>query len=179
MPDDAALSVCTAELYDTHPQSFAVSEIQFRAFGLRRSFWGRATTLRTHEDHGPVLTALSEPGEGQVLVVDAGASLRVGVMGDRIASIAIRNGWAGVVILGAIRDSAAISGMAIGVRALGTTARRGWTPTEGKAGVPVALGTLVIAAGDWVYADEDAVMASKQRIDPAGAAPAPVCQGDR
>ena len=161
--------VATADLYDAHPDSLQVSTLQFRSFGQRRSFWGQAETLATFEDHTPVL------GAGRVLVVDAGGSLRVGVMGDRLAAIAADNGWAGVVINGLIRDSAGINAVDIGVKALGTTARRGWTPTEGQRGIEIGFGDLRIAPGDWVYCDEDAVMVSGVRLDPDEAhAPAPV-----
>ncbi|MGR3366502.1 MAG: ribonuclease E activity regulator RraA [Sagittula sp.] len=157
--------ICTADLYDAHPESLQVSTLQFRSFGQRPSFWGQVETLTTFEDHTPVLKAVSTPGNGRVLVVDAGGSMRVGVMGDRLAGIAVDNGWVGVVINGLIRDSVGINAVDIGVKALGTTARRGWVATDGQRGTEIAFGALRIAPGDWAYCDEDAVMISRDFLD--------------
>ena len=122
------MDIVTADLYDAHHETVGVCALQFRSFGKRRSFFGPCATVATFEDHTPVLNVLSEPGNGRVLVVDGQGSLRIGLMGDRLAEIGVRNGWAGVVINGAIRDSLGIDALAIGVKALGATARRGWTP---------------------------------------------------
>ena len=91
-------------------------------------------------------------------MVDGQGSLRVGLMGDRLAGIGQRNGWRGVVINGVIRDSAGIDGQALGVRALGTTARRGWVPGPSTVGAPVSFGGVVFATGDWVFANGDCVI---------------------
>lgn len=155
----------TADIYDAHHQILQVCALQFRSFGRHAFFSGKAETLRTFEDHTPVLNLLSEAGNQRVLVVDASGSLRIGVMGDRLAEIAVANGWAGVVINGAIRDSVGIAGLAIGVKALGTTARRGWQQTTGERGPTVSFGGVTIESGDWVYADVDAVLVSPHQLD--------------
>ncbi|WP_407495702.1 ribonuclease E activity regulator RraA [Pseudooceanicola sp. MF1-13] len=166
---------CAADLYDANPEALQVSTLQFRSFGKRASFWGMVETLKTFEDHTPVLATVSTPGHGRVLVVDAGGSMRIGVMGDRLAKIAATNGWAGVVINGLIRDSLEINAVDIGVKALGTTARRGWTATEGQRSLPLEFGAIRVEPGNWAYCDEDAVMIAGTRLDPgAPVAPAPV-----
>ena len=137
---------------------------------MLQAFCGRIETLRTFEDHTPVLDAVSEPGNGRVLVVDAGGSLRIGVMGDRLAEIAARNGWAGAIINGAIRDSVGIDGLSFGVKALGATARRSWQPTRGDRGLTANFGGVDFIAGQWIYADRDAVIVSADPLDlPEGA----------
>ena len=132
--------------------------MQFRSFGGRESFFGPCAIVATFEDHTSVLRALEQDGNGRVLVVDGRASLRVGLMGDRLAEIGVRNGWRGVVINGAIRDSAGIDALDLGVRALGTTARRGWKPGPSTEDQPVVFGGVTIRPGDWVYADRDCVI---------------------
>lgn len=37
--------------------------------------------------------SLEEPGEGRVLVVDGGGSMRCALLGDNIAEMAYKNGW--------------------------------------------------------------------------------------
>ena len=113
---------------------------------------------RAFENHGPVLEALEKDGSGQILIVDGGGSLRVGVMGDRLAAVGVKNGWVGVVIVGAIRDSRGIDELSIGVKALGATARRNWSVGNGRHGVPLQFGSVTVEAGWWAYADRDCVL---------------------
>lgn len=157
--------IITADLFDAHPDRCQVLEAQFRSFGKVRSFSGPAATLHTFENHAPVKAFVEEPGEGRVLVVDGEGSLRVGLMGDRLAESAMRNGWAGVVIFGAIRDSLGINALDIGVKALGTTARRAGPPTPGERLVTLTVAGAIIQPRDWIYADEDAVLVSRTRLD--------------
>src|SRR5262245_25180623 len=166
------MAIVTADIYDTHHALLRVCELQFRSFGRHMSFYGECSTVTTFEDHTPVLKALSEPGHGRVLVVDGSGSLRIGLMGDRLAGIGAENGWAGLVINGAIRDSASINALPIGVKALGATARRGWAPGPSQRDVSVAFGGVRFSPGDWIYADEDCVLVSATRLDLAKLQPA-------
>lgn len=156
--------IVTADLYDLHHTEVQVCEAQLRQFGRPLSLFGPCETLVTFEDHRPVLRALEQPGEGRVLVIDAGGSLRVGVLGDRLAGIALDNGWRGINVNGAIRDSRGIDALEIGVHALGTTARRGNRETQGRAGVPIRFGGVTFTPGDWVYADADCVITASRKL---------------
>ena len=156
--------IVTADLYDLHHDRLRVCELQFRCFGAVATFFGPCLTVATYHDHTPVLRALESEGRGRVLVVDGGGSLRVGVMGDRLAATGARNGWRGVVINGAIRDSLGIDALALGVRALGATARRGWTQAEATEGAPVSFGGVTFATGDWIYADRDCVIVAESEL---------------
>ena len=147
-----------ADLYDDHHAVLQVCDLQFRSFGQWNSFCGPCETVSTFEDHIPVLQMLETPGDGRVLVVQAGGSTKVGVMGDRLAGLAVQNGWRGVVINGAIRDSAGIIALPLGVKALGTTARRGWSLADTTKGQNVMFGGVIFIPGNWVYADQDSVL---------------------
>lgn len=165
-------AIVTADIYDRHHREVQVCELQFRSFGSHPTFFGPCSSVATYEDHTPVLKALESKGNGRVLVVDGQGSLRIGVMGDRLAEIGMNNGWVGVVINGAIRDSVGIGKLAMGVKALGVTARRGWVPGKAERDVPVHFGAATFSPGDWVYADQDCVLVSRQRlILPAAATP--------
>lgn len=102
--------------------------------------------------------AVAEPGNGRVLVIDGGGSLGRSMLGDLLAAKALENGWAGVVVFGAIRDSAAIGAMALGVKALGTCPRKTDKLGQGLRDVPVRFGGLVIRPGEWLCADADGVV---------------------
>jgi regulator of ribonuclease activity A len=158
------MTIVTADLHDANEGRVAVCELQFRGFGRRPAFAGPCVTLKVHEDHRRVKEVLASPGQGRVLVVDGGGSLRVAVMGDILARMAAENGWAGVVVNGAIRDAAVIDGLEIGVKALGTVPRRGSVETGGAVDVPVSFGGVAFRPGDWVYADADGVLVGASRL---------------
>jgi regulator of ribonuclease activity A len=167
-------TIVTADLYDVHHAKLAVCELQFRSFGANMSFFGPCATLATFEDHTPVLNALQQPGNGRVLVVDGQGSTRIGLMGDRLAGFGASNGWAGVILNGVIRDSLGMENLDLGVKALGTTARRGWSAYAAAHDVPVTLGGATFNPGDWVYADVDCVIVSRTELDLTIAPPAPL-----
>jgi regulator of ribonuclease activity A len=105
-------------------------------------------------------SVLAEPGAGQVLVVDGDGSLHAALVGDVVAGLALANGWAGLVIHGAIRDSAAIGQLELGVKALGTNPRRSAKTGEGEVDVPVTFGGVDFVPGHHLYSDEDGIVVS-------------------
>ena len=105
----------TADLYDEFGDRLQVCEPGLRHYGGRRNFYGRIETIKCFEDNSRVAELVATPGEGRVLVVDAGGSKRCAMLGDMLAQKAVDNGWAGVVMFGCIRDSEEISTMPLGV----------------------------------------------------------------
>jgi regulator of ribonuclease activity A len=154
----------TADLWDAHHALISVCDTQFRSFGLRRRFSGACITIRTPGDHRQVRALAVTPGEGRVIVVDGGSKLQVALLGDRIATAAIANGWAGIIAFGAIRDTAAIDAMNFGVKALGTIARRAETEVGSETNVILSVAGVTIRPGDWIYADADSVVVSPKRL---------------
>src|SRR5437879_1312180 len=108
----------TADLIDQHGDVLASCETQFRQYGGRRLFNGPVRTIRTLEDNARIKKLLAEPGAGAVLVVDGGGSLRTALLGDMIAASAQKNGWAGVILFGAVRDTVALGQIDLGIKAL-------------------------------------------------------------
>ena len=146
----------TADVLDADPDA-QVCLTQFRSFGAR-AFEGRVATVRCFEDNVVLKAVVSGPGNGRVLVVDGGGSMRCAVVGDNIATIALDNGWAGLVLNACVRDSAALDGLAIGVKAIGTNPRPSGKGGEGEVDVPVAFGEVTFTPGVMLYADEDGVV---------------------
>jgi regulator of ribonuclease activity A len=147
----------TADVLDEYGDRAAVCLLQFRSFG-RAAFSGRIATVRCFEDNVLVRRTLEDPGEGRVLVVDGGGSLRCALLGDNIATLAVENGWAGIVINGCVRDSAELDSLALGVKALGTNPRPSRKDGVGEAGVPLACGGIAFEPGALLYADGDGVV---------------------
>lgn len=151
----------TADLYDLHGDDLQSLPLQLRSFGGRTSFEGPIRTVRCFQDNVLLRSLLSSPGEGAVLVVDGDGSYGTALMGDMIAQLAVDNGWAGVVINGCVRDSAAIATMPLGVKALGTNPRKSGKHGTGEADVTVEFGGVAFRPGARLYADEDGVLVER------------------
>ncbi|MFJ8399154.1 ribonuclease E activity regulator RraA [Streptomyces microflavus] len=149
--------VPTADLVDQYGTDLRVCDLQFRQFGAHRTFAGPVRTISCHEDNGLLRDLLRTPGNGHVLVVDGGGSLRTALVGDLIAGAAQDNGWAGLVLHGAVRDSAALSGLRLGIKALGTIPRKSSKAGAGAVDVPITLGGLTFRPGDLLHADDDGI----------------------
>lgn len=154
----------TADLVDAHEDHLRCCDVQFRQFGGVARFGGPVRTVKSFEDNTLIKQALSAPGEGAVLVVDGGGSLRCSLLGDYIAGLGLKNGWAGLVIWGAVRDTVALGRLAIGVKALGANPLRSSKTGSGQRDVPVAFGGMVFRPNDWLYSDEDGIVVSEQRL---------------
>jgi regulator of ribonuclease activity A len=154
------MSPLTADLVDTHAAILRGCHAQFRSYGGRARFHGPVRTIKCFEDNVLVKQTLSTPGNGAVLVVDGGASLRCCVLGDFIAELGQKNGWAGMIIWGAVRDTVALGKLDFGLKALGTSPFRPGKTGAGQVDVPVGFGEATFRPGDWVYADEDGIVIS-------------------
>ncbi|KRD34009.1 hypothetical protein ASE35_09665 [Lysobacter sp. Root916] len=150
----------TCDLCDLHGDRVRVIELPLRDYGGRIAFDGVVSTVRAHEDNSRVREAVAESGHGRVLVIDGGGSMRRAMLGDLLAAKAVENGWAGVVVIGAIRDSAAIGALELGVKALGTCPRKTDKHDRGERDVAVEIGGATVRPGDWLCADEDGVVVS-------------------
>lgn len=132
-------------------------------FGGRRRFEGEIVTVKCFEDNSRVRELVATPGEGRVLLVDGGASMRYALLGDTLGRTAVESGWSGIVIAGCVRDTAALGELSLGVMALGATPRRSLKNGEGFVGVPVDVAGVRCLPGELLVADEDGVVV----LDPA------------
>ncbi|MBF2019264.1 MAG: ribonuclease E activity regulator RraA [Hydrococcus sp. C42_A2020_068] len=132
----------------------------FRDYGGNIEFSGSIATLKIFEDNSLVREMLSEPGNDRVLVVDGGGSLRCALLGDRLGELAVKNGWAGLVIYGAIRDASVIAKLPLGVKALNTYPLKSLKRGLGDKNIPVRFGEVTFAPGEWLYADLDGIVVS-------------------
>ena len=154
----------TTDLYDDFEDSCQTCSIQFRDFGARKRFHGPVRTIACFEDNVLFRQLLDEAGNGAVIVVDGGGSTAKALMGDMLAARASANGWAGVIINGAVRDSAEMADIEIGIKALGVNPAKSEKKGEGKTDVSVEFGGAKFQPGDWVYCDEDGVLVSPREL---------------
>lgn len=148
----------TADLYDEYEERLQSCDLQLRQYGARRFFAGPVVTLRCREDNALVKQVLNTPGEGRVLVVDGGGSLHTALMGDLIAASAVKNGWAGVVINGAVRDVAALAELDLGIKALGSNPRKSAKTGAGDRDVVLSFGGATFTPGAQLVSDDDGVV---------------------
>lgn len=148
----------TTDLCDANEGKVRVVAPMFRSFGGKTRFTGPISTLKVFEDNSLVRSALETSGAGRVLVVDGGGSMRCAMVGDQLAALGVKNGWAGIVVYGCIRDSGPIAGMDIGVFALGTHPQKSVKKGAGDQDIPVTFGGVTFVPGHWLYADEDGVI---------------------
>lgn len=172
-----AIAFATCDLCDVHKSDFTgdfrVLPPVFRDFGAVKKFAGPVVTVKCFEDNTLVKAAVDSPGYletpqgrvGKVLVVDGGGSLRKALLGGNLGAAAARNGWAGVVIDGCVRDTAELAGHAVGIRALAAMPLPTEKRQQGQADVAVQVQGVWVRPGDWLYADEDGiVLASKALV---------------
>jgi len=162
MTQDTSLSFATCDLCDAHKSDssgrFQVLPPVFRDFGGTPKFSGSIVTIKCFEDNSLVKAAVDSPGEGRVLVVDGGSSLRRALLGGNLAAAAAKNGWSGVVIDGCVRDVAELAQCSTGIRALAAMPLPTDKRQEGQRDVVVQIQGVWIRPGDWLYADEDGMV---------------------
>ena len=151
------MTFTTCDLFDNDETLQSVS-LQFENFGAHPRFSGPVRTVRCYRDNGLVKSLLNSPGDGAVLVVDGAGSLESALMGDMIAAAAVENGWAGVVINGAIRDRVALADTPLGIKALGSNPRKSAKDSVGAVDLVVSFGGVAFVPGAMLYSDEDGIL---------------------
>jgi regulator of ribonuclease activity A len=152
------------ELCDLYPAQVKLLEPVFQIYGAKKLFYGQVETVKCWQDNSRVKELLASPGEGRVLVVDGGGSTQRALMGDLIADSAYLQGWAGVVIYGAIRDVSAINTMELGVRALAACPMKTERKGAGETGLELSVAGQTIQPGMYLYADENGILVSEQAL---------------
>ena len=147
-----------ADLADAHPSAAICAPI-FRDFGGASRFQGPIRTVKLFEDNSLLRTLLETKGEGAVIVVDGGGSKRCALFGGNLGALAVKNGWAGVVIYGCVRDSVELKQQAIGIKALACHPLKSEKGLHsGQLDCPVTFADVTFVPGHWLYADEDGVL---------------------
>lgn len=148
----------TADILDEHDADAVVCQLDLRQFGAVSAFKGRVVTVRCHDDNLLLKKRLAEPGEGRVLVVDGGGSRHRALLGDKVAATACANGWAGLVVNGAVRDVAGLHEIEVGIKALGPNPRKPTKRGDGELDIPVTFGGVTFHPGAMLFSDDDGVV---------------------
>ena len=154
----------TADLCDAYGDRVQVCEPLLHAFGGVVAFSGAVSTVRCFEDNTRVKEAVESAGDGRVLVVDGGGSRRHALFGGNMGLAAVKNGWAGVIVYGCVRDTTELAGLSLGMRALGTMPLRSEKRGEGERDVPVRFAGVTFRPGDYVFVDADGIVVSREQL---------------
>jgi regulator of ribonuclease activity A len=161
-------SISTCDLCDAHKTDssgqFRVLPPVFRSFGGRVAFHGPVVTVKCFEDNSRVKEAVESPGEQRVLVVDGGASLRRALLGGNLAAAATRNGWAGVVVNGCVRDVAELAAQMLGIYALAAMPLPTDKRNQGQRDEPIQIQGVWVRPGDWLCADADGIVVAAMAL---------------
>ncbi|MDX1355923.1 MAG: ribonuclease E activity regulator RraA [Halomonas venusta] len=156
--------IVTPDLCDAYPD-VTVLEPMFANYGGIDSFYGPIRTVKCFEDNSLVKQAVTEPGYGAVLVVDAGGSYRCAMLGDMLAEQAAKNGWAGVVMYGCVRDVDILATLPLGVQALGSHPRKSEKRGEGLRDIPITFAGATLHTGQWLYADNNGIIIAEKPLE--------------
>ncbi|MGO3147766.1 MAG: ribonuclease E activity regulator RraA [Leucobacter sp.] len=151
-------TISTADLYDERGEELQSVSLQFQDIGGETGFTGPVRTVRCFQDNALLKSILSTPGDGAVLVIDGGGSLETALVGDIIAGLGADNGWAGLIVHGAIRDRVEIGVLPIGVKALGSNPAKSSKTGEGESDIEVSIGGVVFRPGVTVWCDADGIL---------------------
>jgi len=151
---------------------FRVLPPVFKDFGARRVFCGPVVTVKCFEDNSLVKAAVDSVGFddtpagriGKVLVVDGAGSLRRALLGGNLGAAAARNGWAGVLLDGCVRDVAELAELNVGIRALASNPMPTEKKNQGLQDLAVQIQGVWVHPGDWLYADADGMVVSATRL---------------
>lgn len=154
----------TADLVDIIGEDVRSCDVQFQDLGGAIEFCGKITTVECFQDNALLKSILSEPNPGGVLVINGHESLHTALVGDIIAGLGKDNGWAGVVVNGAIRDSKVIGTMDFGCKALGTNPRKSTKTGKGNRNVPLRIGGIEFLPGEFLYADSDGIVVTENPV---------------
>lgn len=148
----------TADLADILGPTISSCDHHFFHYGKNGHACGKARTIRCFQDNLLIKQTLQTPGNGDILVVDGAASVHTALVGDKIATFAVENGWAGIIVYGAIRDSEILAGLPLMVKALGSNPRKSTQNGQGGVDVPITIANISIVPGDYIYSDSDGIV---------------------
>lgn len=155
----------TADLCDKYFPDLQVANPGLHHYSRQRLFNGPITTVQVDEDSGLVKAVIAEPGEGRVLIIDGGGSMRRALTGEKMAGLAHANGWAGLVFNGCIRDADEVADLDIGILALGTCPVRPAQTGAGLRDIAVQFNGVRFTTGSYLYADGDGMIISERVLN--------------
>jgi regulator of ribonuclease activity A len=159
------MSFTTPDICDEYQPEIQVVDPLFTEYGGREKFAGEMVTVKCFEDNSLVKQALSGEGNGKVLVVDGGGSLRCALLGDLLGAMAAENGWQGVLVNGCVRDVEILQDIDIGVRALNSHPQKSTKHNVGQFNIPLRFAGVAFEPGEYLYADKNGIVVASRNLN--------------
>lgn len=169
MRSNNSTNFATTDICDAHEELITKGLLRvcapvFKSFGGLTKFQGSAVTLKVFEDNTWVRNLLEEPGQGRVLVIDGGASLRCALVGGNLGVLAEKNAWAGILVNGCIRDTRELASSKVGIRALAVHPQKSNKRNVGERDLVIDFAGTLVRPGDMIYVDEDGILVSDKPL---------------
>lgn len=158
------MNYSVTDLSDSFGEALRYPAPIFADFGGQIAFSGPVKTIAAFEDNSLVREAVEQPGHGRVLVVDGGGSTNCALFGGNLAALAEKNGWAGVVIFGYVRDKDELNAAHIGIKALGLHPKKSEKRGLGTYDISLTIAGTRIHPNDWLYADADGIVIAGEEL---------------
>jgi len=160
------MSFKTADLCDDNlDKKIQVLPPIFKNYGGKKKFKGQVITIKLDKSNFLLLETLrDQQGEGKIIVVDNRDEF-YGLVGDKLMTFAANNNWTAIIVNGYVRDTDETKKIDVGLFAKGTCPLRNFDKTEAYRGLMLDFSGVVIKEGDWIYADEDGLIISKEKLD--------------
>jgi len=154
----------TADLCDQFGEEVQIAHPHFRSFGGRERCFGKIRTIKLDEDNTDLVSMLrDEDGTGYVAVVDVSGA-HCAVVGDNLMGFARKNGWAGIIINGYVRDTKITQTIEVGLWALGTYPLKSKKKSASERDIELNFGGVTFTPGEYIYSDHDGIVIMKENV---------------
>ena len=154
----------TPDLSDKFDNQVNIVQPLFKHYGGLKQGYGQITTIACFEDNSLVSEQVKLPGEGRILVIDGGGSLRYSLLGDQLTSKAIDNRWSAILINGSLRDVEVIAPMPLVVLALASIPRKTIKAGKGNLNVPVSFAGVTFHPNHFLFIDETGILVAEKNL---------------
>jgi len=162
---DSDMEYNTSELCNIYADLIDVLEPIFCNYGGKNSFGGQVVTVKCFENNGLIKSALSQQGEGKVLVIDGGGSTRRALIDITLAELAVENEWEGIVCYGSVRDVDLLEELELGVQGLVSIPVGASRADIGESDLAINFGGVTFLPDDHIYADNTGIILSPDPLD--------------
>ena len=159
------MNIQTADLCDDNrDKKIEVLSSKFTNYGGLRKFAGQIVTVKLDKSNWLLLEMLrDEDGKGRIVVVDNSQEF-FGVVGDKLMAFARNNNWKAIILNGYVRDIDETKNIEVGLLAIGTCPLRNFEKTQSQRDIELNFEGVTFNTGDYVYADNDGVIVSKNKL---------------
>jgi len=149
---------------DNQDKEIQVLSSEYKNYGGLKKCSGEIVTLKLDKSNWELLEMLrDEDGKNRIVVVE-NAKYFYGVVGDKLMAFAQKNNWQGIILNGYVRDVAYTKNIDVALYAIGTCPLRNFEKTSSSRGVQLSFGGVTFNNGDYLYADEDGIITTSEKL---------------